>query len=98
MKLNRIGTRTGMSPKPTGADSKLSKEWDLYHNHEFVATYKGLTEISKVIGKSPQYCWQMAHHYTSGYQKGHPCMTKEGYRILQHGLEYGYWLKQDGEE
>jgi hypothetical protein len=98
MKLNKIGNRTGTAPKPKGEKAKLSHKWDLYKNGVFQKTYIGLSEVALVLGTSPQYCWQMAHHYTSGYIKKAPCTTKDGYTILRHGLEYGYWLKQDSAE
>jgi hypothetical protein len=98
MKLNKNGKLTGTAPKPKGEKSKLSHKWDLYQNGEYIDTYVGLTAISNKIGKSPQYCWQMAFHYTAGYIKKAPCKTKEGYTILRHGLEYGYWLRQDDQQ
>ena len=98
MRLNKRGDRTGLSPKPKGADNTCSKKWDVYKDGKFMKTCYGLRETGEFIGKRPDYTWQIANGQISGKKKSNPVTTKDGWTVLRHGMMWGYWLRQDDQQ
>ena len=83
------------NPYPlTGHKSPFAKLWDVYQHGEFIGTYKSTAEVAKVIQKSPVRCWQIANGYQGNKNYGHPIVTQEGWSVLRHGEDYGWWLEE----
>ena len=95
MRKDNRGRKKGSKnsvPIPSGANHWRAKLWDVYRNGEFLGTYKSNAEVSKVIEKSPTRCWQIANGYQGNYKHPHPIITQDGWCVLKHGEQYGWWL------
>ena len=74
-----------------GSSSHMAKLWDVYKWGRFIGTYRSTTEVSKVIEKTPVRCWQMANGWNGGRNFGRPITSRDGWTVLNHGEEYGWW-------
>lgn len=78
-----------------GKDHYRTKKWDLYQAGRFIGTYYGLGAVCSVSGHSPMRAWQMANGWNGNHKKPHPHTDTNGFTILAHGEEFGWWLNNN---
>lgn len=76
----------------TGKEHHKTKQWDLYQAGKFIGTYYGLAALCSTSGHSPMRAWQMANGYNGNRKKDCPITCTNGFTILRHGEEYGWWI------